>query len=415
MDREAPASKKRAFAPHPVSCTSVTCRTIKEPSPNLDTLPNELLQKIFWESLELSMIFVSKKIAARLPRFGDTARNLVLLAFHSRYYVDRPWNLDHYPACSHLGLDYPLSIDDRKGLQERVLDSGWLTIHMLTLAMGEMQEGLVQKQWLYAEIVTLPASRKAIWKWWANNNKSVLDRTLELSGVDELGRPRSLVMTDPFYITLNDSDDCDRYPSELLSTPEIDFVPDKLLDLPIRASKLRFLHFIWRTQSGRQKRWTSHSEPAMRQAVQHAISTGKLGLTCLLIELRRRGTPSPARAEDFLTAARNNHVHVLQFLIEFDSRELPYTDSHFTQWVRSVEDRGDSLGGILLAYMQAGVDKLSQYSFADFQYAERRSKSRYRPQLHRTQRIVNRLGEGYGIPSGRRHVGVWRSTCHCSS
>lgn len=91
------------------------------------------------------MIFASKKIVLRLPRFDGIARTLVLLALCRRD-ISGSLHLDSRPACSHLGLSYPLSDDDRKGLQKRVLNSGLLTIHMLTLAMGEMQEANLQEQ-----------------------------------------------------------------------------------------------------------------------------------------------------------------------------------------------------------------------------------------------------------------------------
>lgn len=147
-------------------------------------------------------------------------------------------------------------------------------------------------------------------------------------------------MSGPFYIELYGADYTRGQLYESLSNLKIDFVSDKLLDLPIRDSKLRFLHFIWRSQSDPWQWGIAHSKPAMRQAVQHAISTGKLGLTCLLIDLGQRGPSLPASAvkpEDFLTAARYNHVHILRFLLEFDSRDFPRTDSHLKQWMRSLE------------------------------------------------------------------------------
>jgi hypothetical protein len=72
------------------------------------------------------------------------------------------------------------------------------------------------------------------------------------------------------------------------------------------------------------------------------------------------------RAEDFHIAARYNHVHILRFLIEFDSREFLCTHLELKQWVRSVKFRGDKFGSILPAHMQATVIEIGRCFLADF-------------------------------------------------
>jgi hypothetical protein len=326
---------------------------------------------------------------------------LVLLAFCRRD-VAGGLHLDPRPVCSHLGLSCPLSEDDRKGLQKRVLNSGWLTIGMLTLAMGEMQEAYLQENWIDAGFKTLPPFREAFENRWLDC-ENVLDRTLELYGVDRYGAARSLIMRDPFYMELNGIEELDGDLYDSFSNLEVDFIPDKLLDLPITDSKLRFLHFLWRSQSGAIKWEVAHSKPVMEQAVQHAISTGKLELTCLLIDLRLRGTSSAVSAEDFLAAAKYNHIHILQILIEFDSRDFPRRDPDLKQWVRSAKDRGDKFGSMLLAYMQASVIKPDRYSFADFQDARSHCGSllSHKFPMNRARNVINRLGERYEIQPGR--------------
>jgi hypothetical protein len=71
------------------------------------------------------------------------------------------------------------------------------------------------------------------------------------------------------------------------------------------------------------------------------------------------------RAEDFLIAARYNHVHILWFLIEFESREFLCTHLDMKQRVGSVKFRGVKFGSILPAHMQATVIEIGRCFLAD--------------------------------------------------
>ncbi len=398
-----PASARRTRL-EPVSGESdVVLTTTDRTSPNLDTLPNEVVQKIFWESLELNLIKTFTSIAYSLPNFWHVARSLVLLTFCR---VDAASQLNWCPYCTYsfVGLDGPLSKDARRKLQKRVLEGSWLTIGMLKLAMGEIQEAYVQEYWVDAGIRTLPPSEAAFENRWLDS-EDVLARKLELYGVDPIGAAMSLTMEDPFYMQLNGIEELDDDLYDIFSILEVDFIPDKLLELPITNSKLEFLHFLLRSKSGAVVWEISHSESAMRHAIQHAISTGKLELTCLLIDLRLRSNScsksSRVSVDNFLTAAKYDHAQVLHILVEFDSTNFPRNDPDLEQWARSVKDKGDNFGHMLLEYMQANHIIPDRHSFAMFEH-ERHFFPCHIPlsATVRARDVIDRLGERFGIEPG---------------
>lgn len=333
--------------------------------PSIDSLPNEILHKILWESLELNLIRTCASIGNRLPSFIDTARELVLSAFCR---VDVAWQLhiDHQLICRWLGESFPLSDNARKKLQKRVLESGWLSINMLKLAMRETSEAYVQEYWVDAGIMTLPPFEAAFEGRWLGSDDP-LGRSIELYGVEPSGAATSLIMKDPFYIELNCVDGIDLDKVDFFSVLEVDFIPDRFLELPIADFKMRFLHFLWRSQAGSVAWRVKYSEPVMRRSIQHAIATSKMELTCLLIDLRFHSA-AKVTAEDFLTAAKYDHAKILEILVDFDSEDFPRTDPNMEKWARAAQRKGSHFGCTLLEYMQAGKVVPDRHSFQKFRH-----------------------------------------------
>lgn len=337
---------------HSVSAESKPASTtFRQTSPNLDTLPDELLQQIFRESLELNLVNTCRKIQFSLPPFVCAAEILVAFAF-CRVDVARHLDLSQHSGCYCAGLNRPSSERDRKELQKDVLESGWLAIGMLKTAMAAIQEAYLQANWIDTDIKTLPPFRDTIEDYWLDTD-GALERDIELYGVSPDGGVRSLVMHDPLYIELNNTDEVDFDLWDRFNVLQVDHIPNKLLEIPITDSKFEFLYLLWRTRSGALNWEIEHSELAMRQAIQHAISTNKLNLTRLLIDLRLRSSSSPVTVEDFVTAAKYDLSHILEIFVDFDGRNLPRNDPDLEQWARSAAEKGDNFGQELLKYMQA--------------------------------------------------------------
>lgn len=353
-----PAQKSLSSEPD----TALT--STKRTSSNLESLPNEVLQKVFWESLELNMIGTCKSIAFSLPGFWRYARPLVLLAFCGVNTANRlKICLPQMPPCS--GLGCPLSEDDRKKLQKHVLESGWLTIDMLKMATGEIQEAHVQRYWVNATIKTLPAYKEAFEDRW-QDSEDVLNRTLESYGVDADGDATTFVMLDPFDIELKSINKIDAPWYQVFRTLEVDVIPDGLLEKPVTDRNLGILEFLWKSHSDSLGQSVARSEPAMCRAVQHAISINNIYLTCLLILLRMHSFSAGARVEDFQTAAKCNHSEILRLLLEVNSRDFPHNDPNLEQWARLAKDKGDKFGPYAIGIHASRSQHPEQHSFVDF-------------------------------------------------
>ena len=389
----------KCFASLSVSDDGATTSTASEAkSPNLDTLPNELLDKIIEESLELNMTLTSTKIAAKISRRRRIARSLTLLSL-CRSDIANNLNLNPASICAPLGLSHPLTEDDRKVLQKHVLNGDWLTVNMLKLAIGEIHEAYIQKHWVDAGIKIKPSYIRAFEERWLASN-GVMERKLELCGVDAFGEDTSFVIEDPFVIELNGVEELDSDQYDAFGVLQVVAVSDRLLAPPITDSKLELLYFLWRSQSATARWQMTFSEPTMREAVQHAISTGDLDYTCLLVDIRSHstldGSSSSVKAEDFLTAAKYNQARILQILMEFDSRDFPRNDPSIKHWARVAKDKGDGFGGLVLEFMQAQNVQPGRHSFSTFLF--RSGYVPYNFQLwNAVLDMINVLGERFGV------------------
>lgn len=395
---QTPTLVKR-FASLSVSDDGATTSTAFEAQPpNLDTLPNELLDKIFEEALELNMTLTSTRIAAKISRRRPIARSLTLLSF-CRSDVANNLNLNPVPICAPLGLSHPLTEDDRKVLQKHVLNGDWLTVNMLKLAIGEIHEAYIQKHWVDAGIETRPSYIRAFEERWLAAS-GVMERKLELFGVDAFRENTSLVVEDPFVIELNGVEELNSDQYDAFGVLQVVVVSDRLLAPPITDSKLELLYFLWRSQSATARWQMTFSEPVMRQAVQHAISTGNLDYTCLLVDIRSHSTPddssSSVKAEDFLTAAKHNQARILQTLMESDSRDFPRNDPSMEHWARAARNRGDGFGAIVLEFMRAQNVQPGRHSFGTFLFRSGYVPYNF-PLWNAVLEMSNVLGERFGV------------------
>ncbi|KAF7508810.1 hypothetical protein GJ744_008687 [Endocarpon pusillum] len=395
---QTPTLVKR-FASLSVSGDGDTTSTASEAKPpNLDTLPNELLDKIFEESLELNMTLTSTRIAAKISSRRRLARSLTLLSF-CRSDVANNLNLNPVPICGALGLSHPLTEDDRRVLQEHVLNGDWLTVNMLKLAMGEIHEAYIQKHWVDAGIETKPSYMRAFEERWLASN-GVMERKLELCGVDAFREDTSFVIEDPFVVELNSVEELDSDQYDAFGVLQVVVVSDRLLAPPITDSKLELLYFLWRSQSATARWQMTFSESVMRQAVQDAISTGQLDYTCLLVDIRSHSTPdgssSSVKAEDFLTAAKYNQARILQILLEFDSRDFPRNDPSMKHWARAARNKGDGFGAIVLVFMRARNVQPGRHCFSTFLFRSGYVPYNF-PLWNAVPDMINLLGERFGV------------------
>ena len=145
----------------------------------------------------------------------------------------------------------------------------------------------------------------------------------------------------------------------------------------------------------------------MRQSIQHAIATGKLELTCLLIDLRLRSN-SKVTVEDFLTVAKYDQPKILEILVNFDSSEYPRDDPNLKQWALSAQRKGNHFGCTLLEYMQAENVVPDRHSFQKFRHEMCCGpfSMPYRVTLPNMARaVISDSGDRFGLDYGIRGSG----------
>ena len=114
-------------------------------------MPPEILQDIFWRSLELSLCHVSRQMYQTLPNYTRLARFLPVLAFGSDRVIDKIIHNDG-DDCSDvvkkLSLATPLSDKDRVTLQLTIMDSGWFDFSNFVEVSHTLEEYLIQQFWV---------------------------------------------------------------------------------------------------------------------------------------------------------------------------------------------------------------------------------------------------------------------------
>jgi hypothetical protein len=69
--------------------TTASPTTLRLSLPNLSAMLSEILQPIFWRTLELSLCLVSKRLYLELPSYRRLTRFLPLFAFGSEELTDK--------------------------------------------------------------------------------------------------------------------------------------------------------------------------------------------------------------------------------------------------------------------------------------------------------------------------------------
>jgi hypothetical protein len=336
---------------------------------SLASLPAEIVQDIFWRSLELSLCLVSKKMYQALPSYRRLSRFLPVLAFGSDVVVDKIIANDG-DDCSDvvkkLGVSTPLSTSERVELQLAIFESGWFEYSSLVDTSRILEEYLIRHLWIEKDIIVEPDCKEM----WAERNDKWYT-ALDITGHAADGEGRRLrvdsfevcVVTYGLIWSLDGSWGY-QYAVRLL---QIQCIPDQMLTAPLPRledsasisgasrdkERLRqpMPHIFRLLEEIRVRGDPAISEPlvvspkAVENAIVEAITTYNYYIVQVLttFPLSADGVSrqSPVQAEHFIAAAKQLDSFMIAILMRHGSDMLPSDDDNLIAWAQQEPLRND--------------------------------------------------------------------------
>ncbi|KAL4781339.1 hypothetical protein BJX76DRAFT_19429 [Aspergillus varians] len=371
--------------------TSTKRARLVKPSPpkprkslsRLESLPVELIEKIFLYSLNVNLPRCSRPISAAISS-ERVYRVLTLLAFWDDSSTQFPTpmlqdtarpetatSIESEATATVTGaaeisrilrpLDYvPLTKNERKALQTSVLRCRWCTIERLLSHTSDLMRLTIYRYWLNANINMTRDSEDSLRLLLAQQGD-----VCSFKGMGKDGNHYTLSVVPLVSITVNCLETEQQTTHPILDVLEI---PDKLLsgtDAGFSESHSRFLEIL-RMASGFNCPDVAPTDISFsREAIQHGIHTALIehntdALTTLLKidEYTFRGENTTATqalpymlpSEHFHTAVRvaRDDPSLFQLLLRASAESLPSDDSEITQWAMDLDG---SFGPWLLDFM----------------------------------------------------------------
>ncbi|KAF7113972.1 hypothetical protein CNMCM5793_006155 [Aspergillus hiratsukae] len=327
----------------------------------LETLPVELIEKIFLYSLNVNLPRASPSLAAAVSS-ERIYRVLILLAFWND---SAPEAEDPDSAISRIlrPLDYvPLQDDDREILQTSILRCRWCTMPRLLNQMSDMTNLTIQRHWVNAGIEMTEDQQESLDRFLARE-----DDTFTFEGTDKDGKHYTLSITPFVSISIACEETDEQQTHKIL---RIKHFPEKLL---LGASGQGFSdeHAIYletiRLACGLNR--SDHLETdisvprdSLHQGIHTALVEHNTRALATLLKIdeyvfRSSATVAPGVSipysippDHFRTAVRvaRNDPALFQTLLRASAESVPADDPEITEWAMNL---GDSFGAWLLDLM----------------------------------------------------------------
>jgi hypothetical protein len=335
----------------------------------LDKLPPEILEKILYLSLELSLIHTCRYFKATLPHFPTLARELAFAAFCHFPVPDQLDDDDLQHALQLCSLSDVFragqpqkAVDARTpaaqvDLQTKIFNASWLSLHWFEQARRDSMEHRLQRDWR-SKIGPMPTDMERLY-----------DHQRDPANLDGDSDPVSVCSTLEdgsdltVYIYRYYSSTVRRHSDSLVeliheASPDgpyirVNHIPRRLLEQPLTDDKINFLSQLRRALAGPGPNYDERSYPKelLDDAIMHAIAHGEQKVVDLLLALSRlldvckHGFSRyrlPARYH--LRAIQSGQVEVLRDLLEADSTQCPRDDEEFKTLVRMQQEKGTEFG-----------------------------------------------------------------------
>lgn len=341
----------------------------------LETLPVELMEKIFLYCLEVNLPRASPYVATSLTS-ERIYRLLILLSFWDN---DHATQLSNYEPPDEIlkmfrSITYkPLYTEERTGLQAAILDCRWCTQDRIKRQIPALFYLKAQSiGWINnMEESDKVEFDKIIWEGTWATYEGGLEYELQIKP------PFELNVTMPFY------------PSPVNCRPvSVQCFPNKLLHgKPWTDEKLSFLQFLSKAyghnHAGYNVLFPFHTA---QEGIHDAIVEQNARALRHLLRLdelfsrinnfkTHRSSFYQLPAEHFRTAVRHSadDPEILKLLVRGSAESIPYDDIEITEWATEAQERGDPFGKWLLDLMLLLPSAVNDSSSANDRPSERQS------------------------------------------
>jgi hypothetical protein len=333
----------------------------------LESLPVELIEKIFLYSLNVNLPRASPSLAATVSS-ERIYRALILRAFWN----DVPGSTVSGPEAAIARilrpLDYvPLTFDERASLQSTIIRCKWCTVPRLLDRFPDLVELTIQRYWFNAGIV-MPADQEGdLMRFLAREEEEAgEDQIRSFEGTDKENNHYTLSVSSFVSITVTCHDTDAVTMHRVIGVTEF---PERLLkgEDGFTSDAIVYLETL-RIASGFNSTELMETHIALpRDALQKGIHSALVehnpdALTLLLkideYYFRCKNTSATANssvpytipAEHFRTAVRvaRDDRSLFQLLVRASAESVPADDSEITQWAMDLDD---SFGRWLLDLM----------------------------------------------------------------
>ncbi|KAB8264017.1 hypothetical protein BDV32DRAFT_91843 [Aspergillus pseudonomiae] len=333
----------------------------------LETLPVELIEKIFLHSLNVNLPRASASLAATVSS-ERIYRALILLGFWN----DVPSATGPFDAVSATEiakilrpLDYiPLDLSERGALQSAILQCKWCTVQRLQSRFPDLMGLSIQRYWFSAGISMAEDQEEKLRRFLAREEDE--DETRRFEGTDKDNNHYTLSVSPLVCVTVTCHETETAQTHRILGITEF---PERLLRggngfTPATIAYLETLRLASGFNTAElMETHVTLSRDALQKGIHAAlVEHNAEALTSLLkideYHFRCRNTnvtatnsvPYMIPAEHFRTAVRvaRNEPALFQLLVRACAESVPADDSEITQWAM---DLGDSFGRWLLDLM----------------------------------------------------------------
>jgi hypothetical protein len=355
----------------------------------LESLPTEIIQKIFFHSIEVNLARASP-IFSRCLTSESIYRICLLYSFFDENteckIQDKPLGKTITKAFRPAEY-HTLDGEERRRLQAAVLDCRWCTYDRVKACLPEVLRLTVHSVWAQNGVLMEKdeSSRLNTFDYEElEQGRATSEGIRPFVGVDERdNQEMTLEIFSTFSIEINKEEDSPGSYDELGSQPRATqnrarifhpvtcfLCPSKLLCEPWTMEKIRFFHLL---RKHRGNRWDAdgaslEDSTVARQSVQRAINNAirktdldfmiallildKIFHETIVYHYRKEKfqnipyqyTISPDHFKVAITQPENS-IQTLRLLIKFDSRSLPWWDSDLQAWARKQDN---SFGRTLL-------------------------------------------------------------------
>ncbi|GKZ17392.1 hypothetical protein AbraIFM66951_004692 [Aspergillus brasiliensis] len=319
----------------------------------LESLPVELIEKIFLYSLNVNFARCSAALAATVSS-ERIYRALILLAFwddSSALTVTGDQSVEAAISRILRPVDYhPLSDAERRHLQSTILRCKWCTIQRLLAQLPDLMNLAIQRHWFGAGIIMDLHDEESLTRFLAQE-----EDTRSFQGTDANGANHYTLTVSPLVsvtITHHETDQSTTYP-----VLGVLLIPDKLVEDLSTPDHITYLELL-RIASGLNradlvKPTVAVSRESLQIGIRNALIENNAAALSTLLKIDEyyfrsenqslnptTAVPYSLPAEHFRTAVRfaRHDTTFFQLLVRASAESVPADDSEITEWAMSLNN-----------------------------------------------------------------------------